>query len=103
MILKPLDTGALSALLKKGVLEQFHREELNKGGGEDSQALPGIPKELNPEQSRALESIREQFEKHQTVLLHGVTSSGKTELYIHLIREKLDRESRCSTSFPKLP
>ncbi|MFO7670469.1 MAG: primosomal protein N' [Bacteroidales bacterium] len=89
LIRKPVDAGALSGLLKKGVLEQFFREEMKKGGSEDS-SIPGNPYELNPEQSEALISIREQFKKQQTVLLHGATSSGKTELYMHLISEQLD-------------
>lgn len=89
LIRKQGESGALSALLKKGMLELFLREEMNMGGGED-QDSGVLPNELNQEQSLALDSIREQFRKHQTVLLHGVTSSGKTELYVHLIREQLD-------------
>ena len=47
------------------------------------------PYVLNIEQERALEAIRGIFGDKQAVLLHGVTSSGKTEIYIHLIREQL--------------
>jgi primosomal protein N' (replication factor Y) len=82
------DAGALSALIKKGVLEQVHREELKKGESMDHAPLR-TPFSLNLEQSGALDAIRSQFQQHQTVLLQGVTSSGKTELYVHLIREQL--------------
>lgn len=49
-----------------------------------------IPKNtLNTHQSEALQSIHTQFDSHNIVLLQGVTSSGKTEIYIHLIEEQL--------------
>ncbi|MCQ2325089.1 MAG: primosomal protein N' [Paludibacteraceae bacterium] len=41
--------------------------------------------ELNAPQQRALEQIQEQWQSHEVVLLHGVTSSGKTEVYTHFI------------------
>ncbi len=46
---------------------------------------------LNEYQIRALEKIKNQFEQSDVVLLHGVTSSGKTEIYIHLISEAIAR------------
>lgn len=42
---------------------------------------------LNPDQQEALENIRAQFGSRQVVLLHGVTASGKTEIYIRLAEE----------------
>ena len=52
---------------------------------------PVPDKELSPEQSRALEQIRSHFASRRTVLLHGVTSSGKTEIYIKLAKECLEK------------
>ena len=60
------------------------------------------PYVLNEEQSEALKVIRQQFMKHQAVLLHGVTSSGKTELYIHLIREMLDQNRQVLYLLPEI-
>ena len=53
--------------------------------GDATAALPA----LSPDQEAALQSIRTAFGEKEVVLLHGVTSSGKTEIYIHLIDEAL--------------
>lgn len=45
---------------------------------------------LNDKQALAHREIRKSFENHDITLLHGVTSSGKTEIYIHLIEEQLN-------------
>jgi len=46
-------------------------------------------KKLSEVQATAYKSIKDHFEHNDVVLLHGVTSSGKTEIYIHLIEEQL--------------
>ncbi len=44
---------------------------------------------LSEVQQTAFDEIKESFETHDVTLLHGVTSGGKTEIYIHLIEEQL--------------
>ncbi len=92
--------GALTALIKKGILEQIDREEMGPFGKE--LAPPRNPYPLNKEQSLALEQVRQQFRTHQSVLLQGVTSSGKTELYIHLIGEMIKNNRQVLYLLPEI-
>ena len=60
------------------------------------------PSELNRVQQVAYDSVRQMFADHETVLLHGVTSSGKTEIYIHLMREQLDQGKQVLYMLPEI-
>ncbi|MCH5329445.1 MAG: primosomal protein N' [Alistipes sp.] len=75
--------AALSALLKKG----FLRLELREAECRDSQAATDGMPALTEAQSKAAEEIRRGWESNDTVLLHGVSGSGKTEIYMHLAAE----------------
>lgn len=84
-----LDSGpqALSQLAKKEIIA-FEERELPPG------ELPPLPPNLPPlsdAQRVAAESLRTQLKEKQTALLHGVTGSGKTEIYMHLIKEVLEQ------------
>jgi primosomal protein N' (replication factor Y) (superfamily II helicase) len=57
---------------------------------------------LSQHQQTALESIRDQFEAKDTVLLQGITGSGKTEIYIHLISEALNRGQQVLFLVPEI-
>lgn len=62
----------------------------------------GITKTLAPAQQTALDSVRQQFAAKNVVLLHGVTSGGKTELYIRLIDEALRRGEQALFLMPEI-
>ncbi|MDE7136401.1 MAG: DEAD/DEAH box helicase, partial [Muribaculaceae bacterium] len=76
----------LSAVMKKGIISQY-KKEINrfKFDGTPSGSLPP----LSAAQLEAMDSITRQWADKQTVLLHGVTSSGKTEIYSHIIEAVL--------------
>ncbi len=81
-----LDAAALKALAKAGLIEVGERDyTLNC---EWSKTL--LP-QLSPAQSEAFQNICNGLKGKGVALLHGVTSSGKTEIYTHLIEERLSR------------
>ncbi len=57
---------------------------------------------LSPAQSTALSQIQDSWRQHPVCLLHGVTSSGKTELYIHLIAEAMARGEQVLFLLPEI-
>lgn len=77
-------SSILNGLVAKNVFEIYYHEigRLDK----EQQSTVGL-NELNPAQQQAYDSITESFKDKNVCLLHGVTSSGKTEIYIHLIQE----------------
>ncbi len=79
-------SAVLTQLIEKGVFESYSREigRLEKGQGH-IQPLNA----LNQHQQEAYERINDCFNEKNVCLLHGVTSSGKTEIYIHLIHQML--------------
>lgn len=83
--------AVFSALVEKNIFATYNKEvgRLGFATGSLVEAAP-----LSDAQAAAYREIVRQFREKQTVLLHGVTSSGKTEIYIHLIKEmlKLDKQ-----------
>ena len=81
------DYGVLRTLERKGLIVTTEHERTVEYGG-SAFRLP----ELTPHQRAALDALREQFAAGKsTALLQGITGSGKTEIYIHLIAETLSR------------
>ena len=60
------------------------------------------PNPLNPMQSNAMQQIEEAFAAKNVCLLHGVTASGKTEIYIHLIAKMLDQGKQVLYMLPEI-
>lgn len=86
-------------LVEKGIFEEYEVEI----GRLDRASRDVVPvSDLNPPQQRAFEQINEQFATKNVVLLHGVTSAGKTEIYIHLIKEALERGEQVLYLLPEI-
>ena len=94
-----LSPAILAALASKGIVEIFTREinRFNYTGTEQGE----LPK-LSAPQSEALDSIHRMFIDKNVTLLHGVTSSGKSEIYIHLIDYILKKGSQALYLVPEI-
>ena len=90
----------LSMLVKRGMLETYEVEvgRLNHGGDPHPENI----KPLSPAQQEAYNQILFSFLKKRVTLLHGVTSSGKTEIYIHLIQRELDEHRQVLFLMPEI-
>ena len=90
----------ISLLIKRGMLETYEVEvgRLNHGG----EPHPEQIKKLSAAQETAYNEILLQMMKKQVTLLHGVTSSGKTEIYIHLIQREIDRGRQVLYLLPEI-
>lgn len=91
--------SVIKSLVKKGIFEIFRKQVSRIAYTPASLTAPVV---LNESQQKALDQIREGFEAKDVVLLHGITSSGKTEIYIHLIKEMLDKGMQVLYLLPEI-
>lgn len=90
----------IKALTDRGLLRAYRREvgRLDNGG----EPHPENMKEMNEAQREAYNSVLSQMSGKNVVLLHGVTSSGKTEIYIHLIQKTISEGRQVLYLLPEI-
>jgi len=81
-----VDGGVLKAMEKKGIFRLF-KQTISRLGGYSEDLNEAF--DLSAQQVRALAEIETSFETKNTVLLHGVTGSGKTRVYIELMQKAI--------------
>lgn len=96
-----VSAAVLGGLLKRGVLETYEKEvgrqRDNSGRKVEMQLKP-----LSEAQALAFSEIQAVFHEKSVCLLHGVTSSGKTEIYAHLIEEELRQGRQALYLLPEI-
>jgi len=94
-----VSSAVIKALIDKEILEDYHitTDRTQFKGEADAK-----DKTLNTAQSEALQNIKMSFEDKPVVLLHGVTSSGKTEIYVKLIQEQLQSGKQVLYLLPEI-
>ena len=91
--------AVVKALIDKNIFEEYYLQE-------DRVSFKGILKEdalqLSEAQEHAFSAIQNSFSTKEVCLLHGVTSSGKTEIYVRLIEEFLKQEKQILYLLPEI-
>lgn len=104
-LLKQIDTttGTVKTLVDKGLLHRFKQEVL-RNPYDDAAFERTIPHELNEQQAAAIAPINDSIDRHQheVVLLHGITGSGKTEVYLQAIQNVLDKGKEAIVLVPEI-
>ncbi|MFN5634166.1 MAG: primosomal protein N' [Flavobacteriia bacterium] len=96
---KGISQSTLNTLEKQGIIcqERVQISRFTKSGLGDQSF-----KSLSEGQQTALDEIHQTFEKHHVTLFHGVTGSGKTEVYVQLIQEQLDKGKQVLFLLPEI-
>ncbi|MCB9049709.1 MAG: primosomal protein N' [Lewinellaceae bacterium] len=94
-----VDASVLKAMEKKEIFDLYEREVSRLGGYEEDTVDADL---LSEQQARALEELRAHFQDKNVALLHGVTGSGKTRVYVELIQEAIQRGEQVLYLLPEI-
>ena len=99
LLAKKKSRSSIKALIERGILEEkkvnvSHLEEVKMAGIK--------PNPLTPAQGKAFNEIKASFKEKDITLIQGVTSSGKTEIYIHLIQETIAKGKQVLYLLPEI-
>lgn len=95
-----LQKSSIDALLEKGLLHKEWRSVHQPPS--NLPVLAQMPLALNAEQKVAFDSISQQLGRFKVFLLAGVTGSGKTEVYLHLIEQVLNKKQQVLVLIPEI-
>ena len=99
IITEDISESALNTLAKKGILSIYSAEISRlKDGSDEAQEI----KALSTAQENAFNEIESHFKEKNNVLLHGVTSSGKTEIYVKLIQDQIEQSKQVLFLLPEI-
>lgn len=92
-------SSVIKAMIKKGIFETYDKA-ISRISAYDEATIDKFP--LSEQQTRALSEINQSFEEKNTVLLHGVTGSGKTRVYIEKIQEVIEAGGQVLYLIPEI-
>lgn len=94
-----ISESSVNTLIRNGMLEEFETV-VPRFGFADARDTPVIL--LSEEQERVQQEIIKSFDRHGATLLHGITGSGKTEIYINLIKKALESDTQVLYMLPEI-
>jgi len=93
------DSTLLKKLVEKNILE-IYKKEKSRLGKYEGDIIGNFT--LSTAQQKALDETQAAFEKHRAVLLHGVTGSGKTQIYVELIEQAIAKGKQVLYLLPEI-